>query len=388
MRFINSKRIYLFLLPLAAACCWYACSGDEKPQPKPPVAFDVFLKRFAPIPHPGKPYELGDSVNTMLKGMNDSLILPYLQPIRSRAFLQGADTLCEAPWLVRNPLPVQGSAVAYLQYTSGYGLGALLGKTDRYIAAEVFWGGSKRTYIVTYDKKGRFIDALLCRWDQLFNDDSSRYERTGTFYGMDRIEIRQEAETDVCGLHSFKALCHISPDGKFVLDSLRSPDIGKVVVLDSMAKPEIKLIDEYNTLALQVRLDKSWSIFPLDDDATLLQKASFDTMQLNGKGAPEVIVREERYTMHSYGPVMGGWVTYYDAWFVWDIDAKRQLFRAVDRFGRTDLNNQNELAEFCEYEIGITRAGIQIGEAKFKAHKPDHGPGLYVLRDGKYVLQK
>lgn len=379
----------LLVLSLVAGGVFFACSGGPQNTPLPPAPFATFMKHFSPGPaDTTKPYLLGNTVTGMLKGMNDSLLFPYLQPIRSRALLEGRDTICEAPYVIRNPLPVQASAVAYLQYSSSYGFGSVLAKTDRYTAAEVFWGGNKRTYIITYDLNGKIIDALLTSWSQFFSDDSSHYDRTGTFVGCNRIQVHQEGESDSAGQYSFTAFCHIQPDGKFKLDSLRSPDQSPVVMIDHKKDPDIEIVDDYNTLVLRVRMDKAWCNYALDGDATQLQKATFDTLQLDGKGAPEVIVHESRYSMHSYGPVMGGWVTYYDEWFVFNLDTHEILFSAKNRFGRTDLNNDKELAELCEYDVSITREGIRIGTATVKAHKPDHEAGLYVLKEGKYMLQR
>lgn len=373
---------------LLLAGLWTCGSSDPPQKALPPVAFDVYLKHFAPIPDTSKPYEPGTTVHNMLKGMNDSLLLPYVQPLHASMLLKGRDTLLEAPYLLRHPRPVKGTDIAVLQYTSSYAFGAILGKTPKYVATEVFWGDHKEAYIITYTPQGKVIDALLCRWEQFDNSDSSHYERKTTLRGGNKLEIRQQVESEFPGHYNYRAWCHITPDGHFELDSLRSPDARAVPILDSNAVPHLRLVDDYNTLSLQQRLDKTWCSIPIDNNATLLQTASLDTMQLNGKGSPETIIREQRYTMQSYGPVMGGWVTYYDAVFIYDIDTRKQLFRSISRYGRTDLNNMNELSEYCEFQVDINRKGITVGEAKTKNRKPDHMPGTYILKGNGYVLLK
>lgn len=388
---MNFNRVHLFRICIAAllfAGSW-ACGNDAPPKKAlPPVAFDVYLKRFAPTPDTAAVYEPGVTNYNMLKGMNDSLLLAYIQPLHASMLLSGKDTVLEPPHLLRHPVPVKGADIAVLQYTSSHAFGALLQKTPKYVAAELFWGDHKEAYIVTYTPQGKLIDALLCRWEQFDNSDSSHYERKTFLRGGNKIEIRQQVESEFPGHYNYRAWCHITPDGHFALDSLRSPDERAVPILDSNETPHLRLVDNYNTLSLELRLDKTWCAIPIDNNATLLQTASLDTMQLNGKGNAEVIIREQRYTMQSYGPVMGGWVTYYDAVFIYDIDSRKQLFRSIPRFGRTDLNNMNELSEYCEFPIDINRKGITVGEAKAKNRKPDHVPGTYVLKGNTYVLLK
>lgn len=375
-----------FCTGLAFLLFCFSC-GPTKPAPAPPASFDFFLKHFNDRSAQSADYTLGENTNEMLRGMKDTLLLRFMQPIHSKTLLQGLDSLCNAPYTIRNPQPVSSSSVAYLQYSSSYGFGSVLEKNSRFTAAEIFWGGNKRTYLVTYDPKGGIIDALLCSWDQFFNDDSSHYARKGIYRKNKTIEITQEGTSHSSGSFSYRAFCHIGNDGYFQLDSIRSPVLSSPAIFGAFENPAVMLADDYNSLNLKIKLDKIWTSFTLDADPTLLQKASIDTMQLDGKGLPEVIVREERYTMQSYGPVMGGWVTYYDQSFVWSIEERRELFRAMNHYGRTDLNGDPEAGEFCEYDLKITREGIFIGMAKLKNRKSDHAPGKYMLENGRYIFK-
>ncbi|TND02601.1 MAG: hypothetical protein FD123_4063 [Bacteroidetes bacterium] len=384
---IHNLRQLVHLVFFSGLILFCSCGEPEKAKPAPPVSFEEYLQRFNDTVNLKKNYELGVNVYDMLRGMNDTLLLRYLQPIRSKALLQGRDTICNAPFSILNPMPVTPSSVAYLQYSSYYGFGAILAKNSKYTATEIFWGGNHRSYIITYDPKGKIIDAMLCVWDQFFNDDSSHYSRKSVLKPGGVIEISQEGFSRATGDFSFKAFCHIAPNGRFELDSLRSPLVPSPVIFGNITNPAVQLADDYNSLNLKIRLDKTWLSYTLDADPTLLQKATIDTMQLDGKGLPEVIVREERYTMQSYGPVMGGWVTYYHQSFVWSIDERRELFKAINHYGRTDLNGDPEAGEFCEYDLSITKEGITIGEPKIKNRKSDHPPGKYVLKNGTYVVQ-
>ena len=183
-----------------------ACAGDPPPKKAlPPVAFDVFLKHFAPAPDTAQPYEVGAKIHNMLKSVNDSLMLGYFQPLHAPAFLTGKDSVCEVPYDLRHPKPVKGADVAFLQFSSGYGFGSLIAKTANYTAAEIYWGENKKAYLVTYSPKGKIIDALLCRWEQFVNDDSSHYERKSFVTGGNRIEIRQRVESEYPGFYSYRA---------------------------------------------------------------------------------------------------------------------------------------------------------------------------------------
>ena len=168
-------------------------------------------------------------------------------------------------------------------------------------------------------------------------------------------------------------------------------------ITDSIAYCRARISEDENGLGFYYWKDGEWKSFLLDDEviSSYNEKTLMTTMQMDGKGHKEIIIHENRWIIHSYGDTLGGWEYSYSSFFIFNVDTDTLLFSATDKYGAGEFSNQSESYSGWEYGLHLAQNEISIDSLTFTQDtitpteiKPDHKPGRYIIRNGKYVLAK
>lgn len=186
------------------------------------------------------------------------------------------------------------------------------------------------------------------------------------------------------------------------------------------------LVDQngYGKELLIYKKGKNWDTLSIarDGDSDMGDTCFLQTVQIDQKGLQEVVLSWTGGGSHSYGgPTGGGFVNKFTKHEIWNLDTGKKLFEAQSMYcneesvginSETDPSILRTRTETCSYwyTFSVTPTGkIMIRDYKeknsvtyddetvnrIKEEKnacsfpmPDHKPGVYVFRGGKFVREK
>lgn len=193
---------------------------------------------------------------------------------------------------------------------------------------------------------------------------------------------------------------------------------------DGLAKACL-LVDKngYGKELLIYKNGKTWDTLSIarEGDSNMGDTCFIQTVQIDQKGLKEVVLSWSGQVSHSYGgPLGGGFDNNFTKHEIWNLNTGKRLFAAqsvyyheesAGYYSKTDSSVLGTRTSTCSYQyaFSVTKEGkVVISDLKEKSFvkyddetvskskeekndcsfsRPDHKPGVYVLRGGQLVRE-
>lgn len=173
----------------------------------------------------------------------------------------------------------------------------------------------------------------------------------------------------------------------------------------------------YGKELLIYRNGKKWDTLSIarEGDSDIGDTCFIQTVQIDQKGLKEVVLNWSGEGSHSYGgPTGGGFFNKFTKHEIWNLDTRKQLFAAQSEYYQEEsigyyskpdsvLQTQTVICSY-QYAFSVTKEG-KVRISNLKEHnavtddngvskksdcsfsKPDHTPGVYVLKNGQFIKE-